>query len=146
MLAWISQFARWSLKNLLQVHTKPVVTQVWKEKLCNKNIDIGFQSTGFHLCQWALVPLLCDNRAQIQRPLFRARENPAQHFLQLQFFWYYGQFSSPILGYEEVKTIKLLSVSNWIWPIQSVVNSSHQHSIFWENTCYRCNKCKVPSL
>ena len=34
---------------LLQVHTKPVVTQVWIEKIFNKNIEIGFQSVVFHL-------------------------------------------------------------------------------------------------
>jgi len=36
---------------LLQVHTRLVVTQVYIEKMFNKNIEIGFQSAVFHLCQ-----------------------------------------------------------------------------------------------
>ena len=49
-------------KILLQVHTRPVVTQVYIEKMFNQNIEIGFQSAVFHLCQRALVPLLRDYR------------------------------------------------------------------------------------
>ena len=46
--------------NLL--HTRLVVTQVYIEKMFNTNIEIGFQSAVFHLCQRALVPLLCNDR------------------------------------------------------------------------------------
>jgi len=42
---------------LLQVLTRPVVTQVYIGKMFNKNIEIGFQSAVFHLCQRELVPL-----------------------------------------------------------------------------------------
>jgi len=47
---------------LLQVYTRPVVIQVRLEKMLNKNIDIGFQSAVFHLCQGVLVPLLRNYR------------------------------------------------------------------------------------
>ena len=36
-------------KIFLQVHTRPAVTQVFIEKLFNKNIEIGFQSAVFRL-------------------------------------------------------------------------------------------------
>jgi len=49
-------------KILLQVHTRLAVTQVYVEKMFNKNIEIGFQSAVFHLCQRALVPLLQNDR------------------------------------------------------------------------------------
>ena len=49
-------------KMLLQAHTWPVVTQVWIEKMFDKNIEIGFQSAVFHLCQRASVPLLRHDR------------------------------------------------------------------------------------
>jgi len=39
----------------LHVYTRLVVTQVWIEKPCNKNIEIGFQNADFHLCQRASV-------------------------------------------------------------------------------------------
>jgi len=53
----------WQMR--LQVYTRLVITQVWIEKPCNKNVEIGFQSAVFHLCQWALVPLLCNATASI---------------------------------------------------------------------------------
>jgi len=49
-------------KNLLQVHARPVVTQIWIEKMFNKNTEIGFQSAVFHLCRRAIVPLLCNDK------------------------------------------------------------------------------------
>ena len=49
-------------KIILQVHTRPAVTQVEIEKMSNKNKEIGFQSAVFHLCQRASVPLLCKDR------------------------------------------------------------------------------------
>jgi len=49
-------------KNLLRVHTRPVVTKAWMQKICNINIEIGFQGAIFHLCQLALVPLLHNDR------------------------------------------------------------------------------------
>jgi len=51
----------WQMR--LHVYTRLVVTQVWIEKQCNKNIAIGFQNAVFNLCQQALVPLL-----QLSRP------------------------------------------------------------------------------
>jgi len=54
----------------MQMYTRLVVTQVYVEKMFNKNI--GFQSVIFHLCRQALVPLL---RNEMERLLFRAREN-----------------------------------------------------------------------
>ena len=47
---------------LHEVHTRLVVTQVYIEKMFNKNIEIGFQSAVFHLCERALVPLLRNDR------------------------------------------------------------------------------------
>jgi len=47
---------------LLQVYNRPVVTQVYIEKTLNKNIEIGFQSAIFLLCQGVLVPLSWDDR------------------------------------------------------------------------------------
>jgi len=44
------------------VYTRHVVTQVYIEKMFNKNIEIRFQSAVFHLCQPALVPLLWNDR------------------------------------------------------------------------------------
>jgi len=49
-------------KILLQVHTRLVVTQVYIEKMFNKNTEMGFQSAVFHLCQRALVPLWQNDR------------------------------------------------------------------------------------
>ena len=49
-------------KILLQVHTRLVVTQVYIGKMSDKNIEIGFQSAIFHLCQRASVPLLRNDR------------------------------------------------------------------------------------
>ena len=49
-------------KIFVQVRTRFVVTQVYIEKMFNKNIEIGFQSAAFHLCQRALVPLLRNDR------------------------------------------------------------------------------------
>jgi len=49
-------------KILLQVHIRTVVTQVWIEKMHNKNIEVVFQSAVWHLCQRALVPLLHNDR------------------------------------------------------------------------------------
>jgi len=42
----------------LLVYIRLVATQVNIEKMFNKNIEIGFQSAVFHLCQRTLVPLL----------------------------------------------------------------------------------------
>jgi len=47
---------------LVQVHTRIVVTQVYIEKMFNKNTGKGFQSAVFHLCQQALVSLLGNDR------------------------------------------------------------------------------------
>jgi len=54
-------FALISWEHRLQVHTRPVVTQVLIEKMFNKNIEIGFQSAVFHLFA-SVVPLLCSDR------------------------------------------------------------------------------------
>ena len=48
-------------KILLHVYTRAIVTQVWIEKMFNKNKEIGFQSAVFHLFQRALVALLCND-------------------------------------------------------------------------------------
>jgi len=45
-----------------KIHTRLVVKQVYIEKMSNKNIEIGFQSAVFLLCQRALVPLLRNDR------------------------------------------------------------------------------------
>jgi len=58
-------------KILLQVHTRPVVTEAYIEKMSNKNIEIGFQSVVFHLCQCHYCEMI---EARTQRPLFRAKE------------------------------------------------------------------------
>ena len=50
----------WQMR--LHVSSRLVVTQVWIEKPCNKNIEIGFQNAVFHLCQRALVLLLHNAR------------------------------------------------------------------------------------
>ena len=58
-------------------------------KMLNKNIEIGFQSAVFHLCQRALAPLLHNDEARMQRPLFTARENwQSTSYI----FQYYVQF------------------------------------------------------
>ena len=49
MFALISRLRADVWKILLQVHTTLVVTQVYIEKMFNKNIDIGFQSAVFYL-------------------------------------------------------------------------------------------------
>ena len=49
-------------KILSQVHTRFVVTQVYIEKMFNKNIEIGFQSQVLHLCLRALESLLRNDR------------------------------------------------------------------------------------
>ena len=62
-------------KILLQVYTRPVVTQVWIEKMFNKNIKIGFRMQVVtsvserygHYCEMI--------ETRTQRPLFRARKN-----------------------------------------------------------------------
>ena len=61
-LHWFSGSRADVWKMLLQVYTWPVVTQVWIEKMFNKNIEIGFQSAVLHLCQRVLVPLLHNDR------------------------------------------------------------------------------------
>ena len=42
-----------------------VVTQVYIEKMFIKNLEIGFQSAVFHLCQQVLVLLLCSDRGTL---------------------------------------------------------------------------------
>ena len=49
-------------KILLHVHTRLVVTHVYIENMFNKNIEIGFQSAVFHICQRAFMPLLQNDR------------------------------------------------------------------------------------
>ena len=61
-LRWFLGLSADVWKILLQAHTGLVVTQVSIEKMFNKNIEIGFQSAVFHLCQRALVPLLRNDR------------------------------------------------------------------------------------
>jgi len=57
----------------------------------NKNIEKGFQGAVFHLCQQALVPLLRNDEAQMQRSLFIAREN-RQSTYSFSFLQSYIQF------------------------------------------------------
>ena len=56
VFALISRLTHW--------HARLAVTQVCIEKIFCKNIEIGFQSAIFHLCQRALVPLLRNDRGQ----------------------------------------------------------------------------------
>ena len=42
-------------------------------------MKLGFQSAVLHLCQQAYNGAITEDR--MQRPLFRAKENPAKHFL-----------------------------------------------------------------
>ena len=56
VFALISRLTRCCLENPLAVE------QVYIEKMFNRNIEIGFQSAIFHLCQGALVPLLWNDR------------------------------------------------------------------------------------
>jgi len=51
--------------------------------MCNKNMEIGFQGAVFtsvneRCCHYCIM-----TEARIERPLFRARENPAKHFLSV---------------------------------------------------------------
>jgi len=65
-------------ENLLHMHTRPVVAQVWIKKMLNKNREIGFRAQFFTSCQCHYCAMI---EARMQRPLFRTRENPAKHFL-----------------------------------------------------------------
>jgi len=42
----------------MYVYTRLVVTQVWIEKLCNKNIEIGFQNAVFHLLSTSVSAII----------------------------------------------------------------------------------------
>jgi len=57
-LHWFLSLCADVYKNPLQVRTRPV----WIDKIFNKNIKIVFQIAVFHLCQQALVSLLCNGR------------------------------------------------------------------------------------
>ena len=46
-LHWFLGFRAEAWQMHLHVYTRLVVTQVWMEKRCNKNIEIGFQSEGW---------------------------------------------------------------------------------------------------
>jgi len=77
----------------LHVYTRLIliVTQARIEKPCTKTIEIGFQSAVFHLCQRALVPLLCNYRGTNATPLFRVRENRQSTSYNLHFLQSYVQ-------------------------------------------------------
>ena len=61
-LHWFVDFRADVWKNLLQVHTWLLTTQVWTEKMLNENIENRIPQCSFPLCQRALVPLLRNDR------------------------------------------------------------------------------------
>jgi len=84
--------------------TRLVVTHVRIEKMCNKNIEIGFQSAVFRLCQAAFIARF---PVSWLRTLFRGRETQQSSSYNFSFL----QFSilSSTRCYEGVKIIRLLS-------------------------------------
>ena len=91
-LHWFLGFHSDVWKNLLQVHTRLVVTQVWIDKMCSKGIEIGFQNAVFHLCQRALVPLLCNDRAEHNGLYLGQGKTPQSTSYNFSFLQYYVQF------------------------------------------------------
>jgi len=79
-------------KILLQVHTRPVVTQVYIEKMFNKHIKIGFQRSVFHLVSERSCHYCEMREGWTQWPLFRARENRQSTSYNLNFLQSYIQF------------------------------------------------------
>jgi len=126
----------WQMR--LHVYTRLVVTQVWIEKPCNKNIEIGFQNAVFHLSTSVSAMI----EARMQRPLFRARENRQSTSYNLR-----SNLSS-ILCYKGMKITRLLSFSNPI-PFYFYLGHSYSSDRFglWKKTTrYRCKECRVASL
>jgi len=69
--------------------------------MCNKNIEIGFQSAVCHLCQRALVPLLHNDRGLNTMASIYSKEKPSKALLITSVFsdftFKYGFYLSDVL-------------------------------------------------
>ena len=90
------------------MQTGLLVTQVYIEKMVNRNIEIGFQSAVFHLCQRVLVILL-QNAGGFYLGLGKTDKALLKKFSFLQ---YYVQSLSSPRCYKGAKITRLLSFSN----------------------------------
>ena len=126
-LQWFFGADVWKI--LLQMYTGPVGTQVWIEKMFNKNMGFRVQfvtSVSERKCHYCAII-----EAQTQWPLFMSWENQQSTSCNFNFLQYYVQFLSSTRCYEGVKIIKLLSFSNWI-PFSFYLGHSGDRCLFFE--------------